>query len=219
MSRPDAAAAAALEEEVIRPRFFAFLDFANEPVRVNTSGIDVPFSGTGIPDLDGFTFEGINGDVVDISPVTARDGGSEQVTARLSGLIDLDNEMLNEIGDRSNWQGRTVRLWRTIHNAANVQQGGIQHYYTGYMVDLAIKSEPQTQIIECTIESYLAAFTQPSNRDYNQARYDSGDQSYSAAIAIANGTSGNPLTNNTSTYSPSPGRNGDLGLNPQINVF
>ncbi|MBD2842712.1 hypothetical protein [Erythrobacter rubeus] len=208
MSRPDAAASAALDAEVIRPKFFAFMDFANEPVRVNTSGADKTFTGTGVADLDGFTFSGIDGDLVDISPVVSREGGSEQITATLSGLIDLDNDMLNEIGDRSNWQGRTVRFWRTIHNADDVQQGGIQHYYTGYMVDLSIKSRPREQVIEMIVESYLAAFSEPSNRDYDQQRYDPGDLSYRAGIAIANGTSGNPITNNTPNFGRSTGVGG-----------
>ncbi len=196
MSRPDATALAALQEPVIRPKWFGFLDFENEPVRATTAGRDVTFNGTGDADLDGFTFEGINPDVIDISPVYAREGGSEQVTARLSGLIDLDNDLLNEIGDRAHYMGRTARLWRTISNAADVQQGGVQHYYTGYMVDLSIRAAPEGQVIELVIESYLSAFTQPSNRDYDQSRYDPGDNSYAAAIAIANGNSGNPVTNN-----------------------
>lgn len=217
MSRPDAAAAAALQGEVILPKWFAFLDFVNEPVRANTSGADVTFTATGNADLDGFTFQGIAADLVDIGPVYAREGGSEQVVAKLSAMIDLDNEMLNEIGDRANWAGRTAQLFRTIHDETGAQAGGIQHYYTGYMVDLSIKAAPQNQIIELVIESYLAAFTQPSNRDYNQARFDPADKSYEAAIAIANGTSRSPLTSNTRVGGSGGGRyeprNFDVNLN------
>lgn len=197
MSRPDAAALAALQETFVQPKWFAFLDFANEPVRANTSGADVTFTGTGNDDLDGFTFLGVAPDFVDISTVFAREGGSEQVIAKLSALIDLDDEMLAEIGDRANWAGRTAQLFRTIHDETGAQAGGVQHYYTGYMVDLSIKSAPQSQIIELVIESYLAAYTQPSNRDYNQVRFDPDDKSYEASISIANGTSRSPLTSST----------------------
>lgn len=211
MSRPDAAAAAALQGTIIRPKWFAFLDFENEPVRATTAGRNISFSGTGLADLDGFTFTGIAADFVDISPVYSREGGSEQIIAKLSALIDLDNDMLNEIGDRSHYMGRTARLWRTIHDGEDVQQGGIQHYYTGYMVDLSIKPAPQSQMIELVIESYLAAYTQPSNRDYNQLRYDPDDHSYEAAIAIANGTTGDPITNNVNSgYSGSGRRNVEI---------
>lgn len=197
MSRPDEAASALLGEEVIRPKFYAYLDFVNDPIRINTSGADVSFENTGFPELDGETFIGISGDFIDISPVSIRDGGSERITATLSALIDLDNEMLNEIGDRTNWQGRSVQLWRSVHDATGAQGGAIQHYYTGYMMNLVINPEPQNQIIELTIESYLAAYSEPSNRDYDQSRYDPDDESYAASIAIANGTTSNPITNTT----------------------
>jgi hypothetical protein len=212
LSRPDAAAIAALQGEFVEPKWFAYLDFANEPVRANTSGADVTFAGTGNSDLDGFTFDGISPDFVDISTVFAREGGSEQVVAKLSALFDLDNDMLNEIGDRANWAGRTAQLFRTVHDETGAQAGAIQHYYTGYMVDLSIKAAPGSQIIELVIESYLAAFTQPSNRDYNQARFDPTDKSYEAAIAIANGTSRSPLTASTPV-----GRSGNGGFNPNVN--
>lgn len=191
MSRPDATASAALDADYIRPGFFGFLDIAGDPIRVNTLGYDVVITGSGFVEMDGYSFTGIDGRVVDISPVKNQAGGSAQVTARLSGLRDLDNDTLNTLGDRANWQGRPAMLWRMIRDASGTQQGAIQHYYTGYMVSLGIKGSPAEQTIEVSIESYLAAFSAASNRSYlDQERYDPGDLSAKAAIAIANGISG-----------------------------
>lgn len=204
MSRPDANASAAIDRQVIRPVFFAFLDIQGDELRACTAGRSLKVEGTGDPDLDGFVFEGINPTVVDIGPVRAKDGGSDAVTAKLSGLLTLDNELLNLVGDADNWQGRTARLWRMIRDADGVQRGAIQHYYTGYMTALSIDGDPdQGQTILLTIEGYLAAYSQASNRTYmDQALYDPGDLSAAAAIAIANGNSGSPLTSNTvTTYS------------------
>lgn len=190
MSRPDATASAALDADVIRPVFFGFLDILGEPVRVNTSGQDITISGSGLPGLDG-AYVGINGRLVEVSGVEARAGGSDQVTARLSGLRDLDNDTLNTLGDRANWQGRPAMLWRMIRDATGSQQGAIQHYYTGYMVALGIGGSPDAQAITITIESYLAAFGDASNRTYlDQELFDAGDLSARAAISAANGLSG-----------------------------
>jgi hypothetical protein len=205
VSRPDATAAAALDGDHIRPVWFGYLDIVGDPVRVNTSGRDMTLSGTGDADLDGQTFYGIRGDLISISQVRAGQGGSDTVTVDLSGLRGPDNDMLNTMGDKANWQGRVARLWRMIRNGDGVQQGAIQHFYTGYMVAHSIGGNAAGQAITIKIESYLAAFSQASNRTYlDQEKYDAGDLSAKAAIAIANGVSGNPIVGNTQTggYSP-----------------
>lgn len=198
MSRMDATAAAALKAQVIRPVFLVYLDVIGDPLRACTAGQSLLFSGTGDEDLDGHIFDGIDPTVVDIGPVRMKEGGSEPVKAKLSGIVALDEDLMNLLGDRANWWGRTARLWRIIRNAEGVQQGAIQHYYTGYMVDLEIGGDPSNQTIEMTIESYLAAFSGASHRNYlDQELYDPGDLSARAAIAIANGISGAPVISNT----------------------
>lgn len=210
MSRPDAAASAALDGNVIRPGFFCYLDIFGDPFRINTIGYDVTISGTPYAEMNGQTFLGVTGRLVDIGSVNVTAGGSDSLTAKLSGLRDLDTTTLNTIGNSANWQGRTAMLWRLIRNEHGDQVGAIQHYYTGYMTSLAISGSPSEQTIELTIESYLAAFSEASNRTYlDQDLFDPGDLSARASIAIANGTSGNPLVNNTSTGSPSSGGGND----------
>ncbi|KQO51412.1 hypothetical protein [Sphingomonas sp. Leaf257] len=209
MSRPDAAASAALDASVIRPVFFCYLDIVGDPMRACTAGRSFGFSGTGDVDLDGFTFDGIDPTVVDIGPVRNKDGGADAVTAKLSGIVALDADLLNIIGNKANWQGRTARLWRMIRDENGNQQGGVQHYYTGWMTSLAIGGSPESQTINLTIESYLAAFSKASGRTYlDQDTFDPGDQSARAAIAVANGMSGSPLVSNTPTQSPAGGGGG-----------
>lgn len=195
MSRPDAAASAALDADFIQPEFFAFLDIVGDPIRCTTYGRDIVPTGTGFAELDGQMFYGIRGDLVDVSPVRAKQGGTDRVTAKISGLLGLDQETLDQIGDRANWQGRVAMLWRMIRDTTGAQQGGIQHYYTGYMTALQIGGGPTTQTIEMTIEGWLAAFSQASNRTYlDQAEFDPDDHSAEASIAIANGISTSPAT-------------------------
>ncbi len=200
MSRPDAAAAAALDGKSINPVFFCYLDIIGDPLRACTAGKTIRPAGTGDPDLDGFDFWGIDPTVVAVSPARFKEGGSETVTAKLSGLISLDNELLNLIGNKANWQGRTARLWRIIRDEQRTQHGGFQHYYTGWMTALTIGGSPQEQTINVSIEGYLAAYTAASNRTYlEQELFDPGDLSGKATIAIANGMSGSPLTASTPT--------------------
>lgn len=189
MSLPDSTQAAALDEDVIRPVFFAWLDIVGDPVRGNTAGKNIVPSGTGDPDLDGHEFLGISGDFVQIGPVRYRSGGSESLTVELSGIPGLDDDTLALLADRANWQGRDARLWRIIRNAANVQQGGFHAYYTGKMTALSHGGSPGEGLrLRVTIESYLAVFSEASNRTYlDQSRYDPGDESARASIAIANG--------------------------------
>lgn len=207
MSRMDAAAATALNASVIRPVFLCYLDIVGDPLRATTGNQTITLTGTGDADLDGKTFDGIDPTFVDIGSVKQKDGGSDSVTATLSGLIDLDTQLLNVVGNKANWQGRPARLWRIIRDEFGTQQGAIQSYYTGWMTALSIGGDPRSQTIELTIESYLSAYSAPSNRTYlDQQSFDPGDLSALAAIAIANGMSGNPLVANTvATAAPALG--------------
>lgn len=212
MSVPDSTAAAALEADIIKPVFFAFLDIDTDPVRANSSGHDITPTGTGDDDLDDALFIGIGHMFVDISSVKVSDQGTETVTATLSGLPVIDSETFDLISDPANWQGRLARLWRVIRDASNTQQGGYQPFYTGYMTSLEIGGDADGQTITVAIETYLAAFSAAPNRTYlDQGRYDAGDLSPKAAIAIANGVSG--VVGNTPTYPGSGGGRPNDGRN------
>lgn len=187
----DATASAALSATVIKPVFFAFIDFENEPIRVNTSGADITPVGTGEPDLDGFLFSGLRADILDIGAVSNKGAGTDSLQLRVSGLQGVDADMLAEVADPTHWRGRELRLWRVIRNAANVQQGGFQHYYTGNMTGITMPTSASEQAIELNVESYVSAYAEASNRTYlDQERYDAGDLSAKAGIAIGNNAGG-----------------------------
>lgn len=187
--RPDDAAQAALAAAVRRPVSFCFLDVAGDPVRVTDAPYSFSFSGTGDEDLDGFTFSAVDPRMVSIGTVKAKEGGSDTLTLQLSGLAGLDDDMMTALGNRANYQGRVCRLWRAMLNPVNLTQiGSIWSYHTGYMSVPVITGDDAGQIISLDVETYLAFFSQATNRTYlDQAAYDPTDTSAALAIAIANG--------------------------------
>lgn len=188
-TQPDADAAAALAERVRRPVTFCFLDIAGDVVRVTDAPYSFSFSGTGDEDLDGFTFDAVDPRVVEVGSVKLKDTGTDTVNLRLSGLIGIDGDLMNQIGNKANWQGRDARLWKAmLHPEDLTQIGAIWSYYTGYMSVPKIVGDQTSQSISLDLESYLAFFGQASGRTYlDQDQYDAGDLSAQLAIAIANG--------------------------------
>lgn len=187
--RPDAPAIAALGERVRRPVTFCYLDIAGDVVRVTDAPYSFTFQGTGDEDLDGFTFLAVDPRVVSVGPVKAKEGGSDTVTLKLSGLPGIDGDTMNQIGNKANWQGRDARLWKAmLHPDDLTQIGALWPFYTGYMSVPKIMGDQNSQTISLELESYLAFFGQASGRSYlDQQLYDPGDLSAELAIAIANG--------------------------------
>ena len=190
-TRPDSAAQAALAADIRRPVTFAWLDLKDEPIRVTNAPYSFTFTNTGDEDLDGFTFEAVDPRVVSVGPIKAKEGGTDTLTLQLSGLAGVDDELMTQIGDRTNWAGRDCRLWRAMLDPHNLTRiGSLWAYYTGYMSVPKITGDRQGQVINLSVESYLAFFGQASNRTYlDQQSYDPGDTSAALAIAIANGAS------------------------------
>lgn len=189
VDRPDTDASAALAERVRRPVTFCWLDILGDVVRVTDAPYSFTFAGTGDEDLDGFTFEAVDPRVVSVGAVKAKEGGTDTVTLKLSGLIGIDGELMNQIGDKANWQGRDARLWKAMLDPDElIRIGAIWSYYTGYMSVPRIMGDQTSQTISLELESYLAFFGQASGRTYlDQQQYDAGDLSAELAIAIANG--------------------------------
>jgi hypothetical protein len=207
MGRPDATALAALDLEYIKPAFFCFLDIVGDPVRATTWPANVTF-----PVVSGQTFSAVDPDFVDISEVKNQEGGSETVTASVSGLLLPDNELLNLIGDPANWRGRVARLWLGLYNEQNVQQGAVWNYYTGRMVSLEIRAAPDSQTIQISIENYLAALGGASNRTYlDQQLYDPDDLSAAAKIMAANGVKKAGQTQQQAIVAAAAARGGFVG--------
>ncbi|MGX7896897.1 hypothetical protein [Tsuneonella sp. HG222] len=183
----DAAAITLLDDEqVIVPVFYAWLDILGDPIRACTAGMNIAIEESGDAELDG-DYIAVDPQAVSVSEVSHREGGSDTVTVALSGLLLPDAELLATIADRANWQGRTCRLWVQVRDETGTAAGAIAPYYTGYMAALDIVPAPELQVIQITIENYLAALGEPTNRTYlSQTLFDPADTSAAATLAAAN---------------------------------
>ncbi len=199
----DTNASAALDAEIVKPRWYAWLDIIGDPLRATTGPANVTFPTTvADPDLKGVTFEAYHPDLTTVSEVKHAIGGGGTVTASLSGLIINDSALLNLIANPSNWQGRIARFWMGIHDQAGAQQGAVVAYHGGFISSLEItgvppsdEGQPGTQTISCMIESFTASWSRGSGRTYmDQQKFDPLDLSAAAALAAANGTNATGLT-------------------------
>lgn len=206
MAGPNSSAIGALRSYTtpVRTAYVGFLDILGDPIRVTTAPYDIAFSATGDADLDGFTYSAVDPKLISVGEVTMREGGAETVTCTLSGLIGVDTTLLNQIGDKANWQGRAARLWQMQLGDDLAQVGNTWPWFTGYMTVPKITGDQKTQTIQLDIESFLSFITAPSNRSYlSQPLFDSGDTSANASIACANGQSGvGPSVAATSAMNP-----------------
>lgn len=172
------------------PAWFVWIDIVGDPIRVTTFGSNITFSSTGDADLDGNTFTAFAGQFLDVGDVSNSESGSDSLTLSLSGIVSLDATLLAAIGNPANWQGRTCRIWFQLYDpAGSTVQGGVVAHYTGYLSSVSIIPGQKSQAIQATVENYLAAFNQASNRSYlRQSDYDSADTSAAATIAASNGS-------------------------------
>lgn len=196
----DSSAQAALEAGAFAPAFFIWVDVDGDPIRATTFGQDVTFAGTGDADLDGNTFVAFDPQAVDVGDVSNSDNGSDTLTVTLSGIVSIDSELMADIANTALWRGRLVRLWMHIYDETGVNpQGAIVPYYTGYASAVKIIPSTASQTIQLSVENYLAAFAQASNRSYlNQADYDPADTSAQATLAAANMGRGSAVGGGTS---------------------
>ena len=180
-----------LGREVVRPPFLAWLDIVDDPIRATTWEVSLRLSGTGDPDLDRQLFSAISPELGSVSGVKRATGGSDTVTATLSGIVGPNSDLLNVLGDETRWKGRVARLWFLTLNGAGDRVGAVVPYYTGRMVGFRISGSASEQTARITIESYLASLTNASNRTYqDQADFIPGDTSASLTLAVVNGAKG-----------------------------
>ena len=177
-----------LGREVVRPPFLAWLDIVDDPIRATTWEVSLRLSGTGDPDLDGQLFSAISPELGSVSGVKRATGGSDTVTATLSGIVGPNSDLLNILADETKWKGRLARLWFLTLNSAGDRVGAVVPYYTGRMVGFVITGSADQQTAKITIESYLASLTGASIRTYlDQAHFVPNDTSASLTLAVANG--------------------------------
>lgn len=187
----DSTAQAALGDH-FAAAWYIFLDLDGDPLRATTFGQDTTFASTGDVDLDGYTFVAFGGSLVNVGDVSNSESGSDTLQVTLSGIVSVDTDLLDEIADKANWQGRLCRIWFRLYDSSGVTpQGAIVSHYTGYMSKVGFKAAPKSQTLVLSLENYLAYTTQASNRSYlNQKDYDSADTSAAATMAASNGLRG-----------------------------
>jgi hypothetical protein len=209
----DATTQAALEAPVLHWRMLIYADFEGDVLRATSGIYDKVISGSGDAELDG-TYQSIDHNLIDISPVKHDDRGSDTVTVSLNGILAATefvqnrfdaiirqrdsqfiqvrgSSLLNTLGDVTRWQGRTARLWFYVVDDNETQVGSIIPYYTGYMDDITLSGSPEAQTISLSIENYIVTLSGASNKNYlSQGEFDAGDNSASATIAAANGLVG-----------------------------
>lgn len=210
----NSAGTAALDAQVTNVRWMAWLDIVGDPIRVTTAPTPLAFpaagqpNAIGDPDLDGFTFGRSDG-LISVSEVVHKVGGSDSVTAFLSGLQGIDSATLNSIGTKANYQGRVARLWMVILNPTTNAVVAVKDYYLGYMMTPRIAGSILAQTVALEIEGFLASVADASGRTYlDQFEFDPGDTSAAVTIASANGFSAlgaiaAPTSQNTGAYGDS----------------
>lgn len=182
----DSTTQTALEAPLLYWRALIYADFVGDTLRATNGIYQKTVSGTGDAELDG-TYDSYNHNIIDVSPVTHNETGSDTVSVTLSGII-TNADLLNMIGDRTKWQGRSARLWFYCVDQNEAQVGSIIPYYTGYMNDITIAGNAESQRVTLTIENYLTSLSVTANRTYMmQKLYDSGDESAAATLSAANG--------------------------------
>ena len=182
----DATTQGALEATVLYWRMLLWADFDGDPLRATSGLYDRTISGSGDTELDGF-YDSYDHNLISVGPVKHNETGSDTVTVTMSGLL-LNADLLNMIGDRTKWQGRSARLWFYCADENEAQVGSIIPYYTGYMNDVVISGSPSEQRITLTIENYLATLSgAPSQTYMMQNLFDAGDLSANATLGAANG--------------------------------
>jgi len=183
----DATTQAALEATLVNWRVLIYADFVGDVLR-GTSGLyDKTVSGSGDSELDG-TYESFSHNIINVSPVKHNETGSDTASISMSGLIVNDAAFLAIIGDKSKWQGRIARLWFYCVNENEAQVGSIIPYYTGYMNEVSISGDAESQSVTLTIENYLASIAGAQNKTYLiQNIFDAGDLSGEASVSAANG--------------------------------
>ena len=183
----DVTTQAALEATVVNWRVLIYADFVGDVLR-GTSGLyDKVISGSSDTELNG-TYDSFNHDLINVSTVKHNESGSDTVSISMSGLVVNNADFLAIIGDKSKWQGRIARLWFYCVNENEGQVGSVIPYYTGYMNEVGISGNAESQTVTLTIENYLTSIAGAQNKTYLiQNIFDAGDLSGEAAISAANG--------------------------------
>lgn len=182
----DATVSTALENDVIRPVLFAYLDIASDPLICWTGPGLFSTGNSGDSILDDKTFIGLPplmevGDIVeDFGP-----GGPTSIT--VNGQ-DLDEELLLQIvRDRYEWRGRKACLWMGLLATNNkVVVGNPIRIKTGVISELTTVRNLETAEVQITIDRDLGRARGSVYRWIDHPRFYPQDEWSSFIVSLAN---------------------------------
>jgi hypothetical protein len=188
--------AASLDDDVIWPVVFVYMDIVGDPFRVCTWLYPIIPIGSSDPLLNSQTFIGIgqNNPITEISSIKDSMTGSESVEFKLSIPVDHSAALENIIGDKSKWRGRIACIWYAHMNETRQLIDEPIRLKRGRLSQAIFNCSPEIQTLNLIMESHQSNISQPRRRNYLQQKtIDPLDESPSASIAIANGPSGTGL--------------------------
>lgn len=194
MPLPDNTAKAYLSAEVLRFCRLGLFDFYGDSLRATDAPYSLNFSGSSDSDLNG-NFFAIDHQMVNLSPISHTSENSNTLTVTLSGLINIDSDLMTLLGDRDNWVGRKAVVWYMLMDPDGNQVGTPWRHYTGKMINVKYLGGKDSSSIQVQVENYLAVLSEASRRSYlSQQEFDSGDLSAAASIASANSRNPSAVT-------------------------
>lgn len=164
-----------------------FADFVDLPVRGAFAPGPLTVPG-GLADADadceGFTFDPMNSDVLQVSAVSHEEGGTDTLAFTLFSDADTP-DLLTAIENPALYVGRRVRVWAVIWSAGTVTE--LRPLYRGYMTQPGQQADGGGFTITMEAENYLSLLSAAENRTYVQSTlYDAGD----TAGAVIRGQAG-----------------------------
>lgn len=128
----------AISESVVRPVLIGRLAITGDPVTAWTGpGLFAP-TGTGDAELDGFTFDSVEG-FVDVSSIKEDQGigGPVTITAQAH---DLDSTLLRQVvRDKRTWRGQPAYLWLGLLDENSLVVSHPTRIKTGVMTSMEVK--------------------------------------------------------------------------------
>ena len=128
-----AIADATISANSVNAALLFFADFVDLPVRgaFAPGPLTVPGGLTDADaDCEGFTFDPMNSDVLQVSAVSHEDGGSDTLAFTLFADADTP-DLLTAIENPALYVGRRVRVWAVIWSGGTVTE--LRPLYRGYM--------------------------------------------------------------------------------------
>lgn len=175
----------ALDARVVRPVLIGRLDIQTDPVAAwNGPGVFAP-SGTGDTELDGYTFDGIEG-FIDLSSIKEDQGIGGPVTIT-AAAHDLDEVLLKQVvRDKRAWRGQAAFLWLGLLDDDTNVISNPTRIKTGVMTAMEIRRGPDTAAIIVTIDQDFGNASGAPFRILDHPRIWSSDTFSTFMTALSN---------------------------------